>query len=116
MRGTAVTLATCLSLTVLGACSSGETGSASCAAIVDAGGVRYLGWGGELDREPDLTGRTLQGRVPSCDDGNGESESYDLEVAEIRGVPMTVAVHSDHGLYVAEGEQVPEELRRLSGE
>lgn len=113
MRRAVLALAASLSLATLGACSAGETGSASCASVVDADGVRYLGWGGDLRREPDLTGRTVTGRVPSCDDGNGASEPYDLEVAEIEGVPMSVAVHTEQGIYVAEGEEPPQRLRRL---
>ena len=114
MRDVVLPLVVAVCLSPLGACSTGETGSASCAAVVDADGVRYIGWGEEPRRAPDLTGRTVTGRVPSCDDGNGAAESYDLEVAEIEGVPMSVAVHTDQGLYVAEGEEVPEELRALT--
>ena len=116
MRRAALAVAALLCLAPLGACASEQSGDASCAAVVEADGVSYYGWGGELKQEPELTGRTVDGRVPTCDDGNGVAGGYDLQVAEIEGVPMSVAVHTEQGLYLAEGEEVPEELRALTAE
>ena len=89
-----------------------EDGEASCAALLDWHGTRYAG-SGELLREP-ITAGELPGRavVPSCDDGNGASNSYEVSVSRIPGVSPDEAVLTDGQVYVT-GPVTNQRLRSL---
>jgi hypothetical protein len=78
-----------------------DPGDAKCAAVLDWHGTRYTGYG-EVLRVP-ITTEELPGRAvaPRCDDGGGVSDSYELAVSRIPGVPPDEAFLAGDGVYVS---------------
>ena len=85
-------------------------GEASCADLVDYRGERYAGHG-ELQRMPETAGPAGTATRVTCDDGNGESEATEVEVVELRDVPLDRAFLSHGQLYVREDLDFPEAAR-----
>lgn len=98
-----------LAALVLVGCRAGGESEASCVLVVEHDGARYESAPrGTPDREPELTGRTARAVMPGCNDtGGAEEPAEDVEVHEIRGVPMSVAVWVSGDLAVREGEELP---------
>ena len=91
----------------------GETGSASCAAILVYDGHTYLGHGG-IRRDPEVTGRSLPAVLPGCNDTGGPSEAEHDEhvrVEELADVAPGTAVLFDGSVYVRDGRDLPEATR-----
>jgi len=116
MRQTAMkqTMLLVAGIVVLAGCAAqdGSPGaSASCAAVLEYDGHRYVGHG-ELVRDPETTGRVEDGRLPGCDDGNGASPDRTAKVEELADVPQSRAVLVDGQLYVRTDRPFPEEARQ----
>ena len=92
----------------------GSSGAASCAAVLDYDGARYLGHG-DLAREPATSGRTLDAVVPACDDSGGQDPDpvgdEQVRVAELEDVPIDTALLYDGAVYVREDSELPAEVR-----
>lgn len=91
----------------------GAEGSASCAALLEIDGVRYLGHG-DLRRRPQTTDRRVEVVVPSCDDTGGRDEAVPERAAsaqELVGVPVGRAVMMDGALYLRRGTDLPPAAR-----
>jgi hypothetical protein len=73
---------------------------------VDYRGERYAGHG-ELQRMPEVAGPAGTATRVTCDDGNGESEATEMEVEELRDVPLDRAFLSHGQLYVREDLDFP---------
>ncbi|WP_155992885.1 DUF6281 family protein [Nocardioides sp. URHA0020] len=102
---------------LVGCGSSTEGGggaSASCAAIVEYDGARYLGTG-EVHRTPVTTGRVMPAVAPGCDDTGGQDDQTvqdtKVQVEELAAVDPRVAVLLNGGIYVREGASVPAVVR-----
>ena len=95
---------------------SGGGVSASCAFIVEFDGHNYLGNGVEV--VPSRGTSLGTGTIPPCDDTGGALEptsAEEVEVAEIQGVPPTVAImlvgRTDVVLVRDDVQKLPEELQ-----
>ena len=84
---------------------------ASCAAVLDYQGHRYLGHG-DLLRDPPTTGRLETGSVPGCDDGGGAESARTVRVAELAGIPTRHAVLVEDVLYIRTGRALPIRARK----
>jgi hypothetical protein len=107
-----LTLALLLTLALAGCSDSsdGSSGAASCADLVTYDGHRYHG-NGELQRTPATVGAAgTASRIP-CDDGNGESGAEEMDVAELRDVPLDQAFLSHDQLYVRDDRELPAAAR-----
>ena len=93
-------------------CSGSRSGSAdaSCADLADYRGARYAGHG-ELQRRPPTTGPAGTATWVTCDDGDGESDADEMEVEELRDLPLDRAFLSHGRLYVREDLDFPEPAR-----
>lgn len=81
--------------------------SASCALVVEVDGWTYFGYR-PTERTPPLTGRTIQGVVPACNDtGGSDGEDEAVDVEEIEGVSTDVAVWFAGSLVVRSGAELP---------
>ena len=95
---------------------SGGGASASCAFIVEFDGHDYFGNGVEVTP---VAGDSLgTGTIPPCDDTGGALEptvAEEVEVAEIQGVPPTVAImlvgRTDVVLLRDDVQKLPKELQ-----
>ncbi|GAA1477200.1 hypothetical protein GCM10009623_16460 [Nocardioides aestuarii] len=99
-----------LAVLVLAGCRVGGESEASCVLVVDYDGARYESAPrGTPDREPELTGRTATGVLPGCNDTGADEDppGEEVEVQEIEGVPMSVAVWVAGDLAVRQGEDLP---------
>ena len=93
--------------------TTGGTGANACAAVVVLDGQSYSGHG-DLMRIPATTGRTDVGRRPSCDDSGGqqpEDPAVDVEVEEIKGIPISQAFLVGDSFYIRDGADLPELAR-----
>lgn len=107
-------------LVLLGACTAGDEpevdGDASCAAVLEVDGVRFVGTG-ELRRTPETTGRTVPAVQPGCDDSGGQDDAGSadepVEADVLADVAPDVAVLLSGTLYVRDGEPVPTAVRTL---
>jgi hypothetical protein len=97
---------------LFGACSSGQSGgtpAASCAAVIVHDGHTY--WGtAPVKRDPDTTGRLVNGVRPACDDTSGQETAGPAEhvkVAELAGVPITTAFLWHTTVFVRRGSDLP---------
>ncbi len=110
MLATTVALAGCASAQSPG----GSAGAASCAAVLDRDGARYVGHG-DLKRDPATSGRMVDAVVPGCDDTGGQDPDpigdEHVRVAELAGVPLDTAVLYNGSVYVREGSELPAEAR-----
>jgi hypothetical protein len=99
-------------LLALTGCSgaTGSGGEASCADLVRYDGHRYHGHG-ELQRTPATSGPAGTATRLGCDDGNGASPEEDIEVVELRDVPLDRGFLSHGQLYVREDLGFPEAAR-----
>jgi hypothetical protein len=91
----------------------GSAGAASCAAVLDHDGARYVGHG-DLKRDPDTTGRMVDAVVPGCDDTGGlvdPEPAEQVRVAELADVPLGTAVLHNGTVYLREGAELPAEAR-----
>ncbi|MDN4175057.1 hypothetical protein QWY28_18985 [Nocardioides sp. SOB77] len=92
---------------------TGAVAAAICAATLELDGRTYLGHG-ELRRQPEVTGRRLDGVVPGCDDtpNRGDPEpDRSVQAEELADLPAEVAVLLDGSVYVRDGEELPPEVR-----
>ena len=115
MRHTAMrplTLALLLTLALAGCSGSpgGSSGAASCADLVRYDDHRYHGEG-ELQRMPATGGPAGTATRVTCDDGSGESEADEVDVTELRDVPLERAFLSHGQIYVRDGRDLPEAAR-----
>lgn len=104
---------------VLAGCASeqgpgGSAGAASCAAVLDYDGARYVGHG-DLMRDPATSGRMVDAVVPGCDDSGGQDPEppgdEEVRVAELADVPLDTAVLHNGTVYLREGVELPAETR-----
>lgn len=103
-----------LLLAGLAACGGGETGSASCAALVVHDGHTYYARD-RLARDPRRTGRSLRAVVPGCDDTGDPAQAEPdrlVRVHELAGVAPGIAVYFDGAVYVRDGRRLPGRSRR----
>jgi hypothetical protein len=86
-----------------------EAGSALCANVLDVGGVRYVGLGGEL-RIPREGKYVASGVIPRC----GGSAARSVPVYAFAGVTPDVAITAEGGVWAAEKlARLPAELAEL---
>jgi hypothetical protein len=115
LRAAVAVVAAAMLLVGLPGCSGGESGAASCAAVLVYDGHTYSGRGG-VAREPEVTGRSMPAVLPACDDTGGQSdaESRDeaIRVHELAAVDPTTAVFFNGAVYVRDGRELPERTRR----
>lgn len=83
---------------------------ASCASLIEYDGARYAGHG-ELRRDPALTGRTDEGTVASCDDGEGDTGVESAVVEELVDLPLSRAFLSGGTVFLRQDRPFPEEIR-----
>lgn len=98
----------------LSACSGGNAGSASCAAVIVYDGHTYLGHG-VVKRDPKVTGRSMPAVLPGCNDTGGQSEAEKDEpvrVDELADVAPSTAVFFHGSVYIREGRELPQETQR----
>ncbi|MGN6574888.1 MAG: hypothetical protein ACTHKG_04315 [Nocardioides sp.] len=101
-------LAGCSGSTDAGRADAG--GAASCADLVRYDGHRYHGHG-ELQRMPATTRPAGTATRLGCDDGNGASPDEDIEVVELRDVPLGRGFLSHGQLYVRDDLDFPPAAR-----
>lgn len=105
-----------LALALPAGCRSSEgggDGGSACPAALRLDGVTYDG-AGPLRRDPATTGETLSAVLPGCDDSGGQDEaspSEQIEVEVLRTVPPEIAVLWNGGIFVREGETLPDPTR-----
>ena len=87
-----------------------QSGTNSCAALVEYGGHPYEG-SARPRREPQMTGRVETGTMPRCDDGGGAERARRIRVAELVGIPMSQALLVRSSVYVRAGRPLPEAAR-----
>ena len=100
-----------LLLSLVGCSGATESGGiADCADLVRYDGHRYHGHG-ELQRAPATSGAAGTATRMSCDDGNGPSPEEDIDVVELRDVPLDRAFLSHGQVYVRDDLDLPEAAR-----
>jgi hypothetical protein len=79
----AVTLMTgSMLLAGLSGCSGGLTESDSWVSVIVYDGHTYFGQG-DLERDPEVTGRSMPAALPGCDDPGGQSEGEKDEAVRV---------------------------------
>jgi hypothetical protein len=113
MRGAVTVVAGPALLAGLSACSAGDAGSASCAAVLVYEGHDYLGNGG-VKRDPEVTGRSMPAVLPGCNDtGQSEAEKdLPVRVDELADVAPSTAVFFQGSIYFREGRNLPKQTQR----
>lgn len=114
MRLAVIVVAGPMLLAGLSACSGGDAGSASCAAVLVYDGHTYLGNGG-VKRDPEVTSRSMPAVLPGCNDTGGQSEAEKEEpvrVHELAEVAPSTAVFFQGSIYVRKGRDLPKQTQR----
>jgi hypothetical protein len=113
MRRAVTVVAGPVLLAGLSACSGGDPGSASCAAVLVYEGHTYLGNGG-VKRDPEVIGRSMPAVVPGCNDTDQSEAQQDepVRVDELADVAPSTAVFFQGSIYVREGRDLPEQTQR----
>jgi hypothetical protein len=110
MRRLACALILLLLVSGCGGGTTGTSGDPGCADLVDYDGHGYSGHG-ELQRTPEVAGPAGTATRRPCDDGNGAAAAEEIDVDELRDVPLDRAFLSDGQLYLREDLDVPEAAR-----
>ena len=110
---TAALMASCGSSSVPGpgadadADRDGTSPAASCVAMVVYDDHAYYGRG-QLQRDPETTGRVVSGTMPGCNDTGGTDEPAEaVALEELSDVPIETAVLFHDAVFVREGAQLP---------
>ncbi|GAA4715444.1 hypothetical protein GCM10023349_38690 [Nocardioides conyzicola] len=82
--------------------------------MIEYDGATYYG-AGPLRQAPETTGRTMPAVRPSCDDSGGQDDQdvrdEPVQVQELAAVDADVAVIAHDGIYVRDGEDLPDVVR-----
>ncbi len=85
-----------------------------CAARLEFDGRTYNG-GAPLERDPEVSGRTVEAVLPSCDDSGGQDDTdpaTSVRAAELKDIGTDVAFLWNDAIFVRRGQQLPDWTKR----